>query len=174
MDAVALTAHYSIPHLSLTILSASAAKGTLSAGALKDFLARTDRWTGSFLPETRADWATALGMPAGSSQKQVLARIVELGTARKERERDRYLTDQVATFAVNELRICVASRRGMEIKGRSASQAALFLTCLATELREFLALARPRPVLLATANGFRIAEPLVLLTAADGKWHIEQ
>ena len=38
MDAVALTVLYSLPHLRLTTLSASAAKGVLSAGALKDFI----------------------------------------------------------------------------------------------------------------------------------------
>lgn len=173
MDASTLTALYSLPHASLVTLSASVAKGGLSATVIKEFLARTDRWSGSFLPETLKDWSTALGMPASSSKKQILARLVELDAERKARDKDRCLNDLVSTFSVHETRVSVAHRRYAAMTGASDAKESMALVCLVAELKGFLALAAPRPGLFATTKQFRVAQPLCLLTAANGRWQIE-
>lgn len=168
-NAVTLSAYLSLPYGNLVTLAAAASKSSLSAAAVKEFLSRTDRWTGPFLPETLKDWATAIGLPAGSNKKTILARLVELDTARTDRDREAYHDNLVSTFSVNELRLSVALSRCCG--GKSDSRDMLPLVWIASELKRFITLARPAmpaPPAPPAITTFGMAPPLLVTFGASG------
>lgn len=89
----------------------SASPSKVSAATVKEFLARTDRWSGPYLPLSLKDWATALGLGAGSSKPAILERLRQLSQENLALEKDAFLNDAVRGLSVARVRLSAARRR---------------------------------------------------------------